>query len=239
MELDRFVMKLIGLDELEKSGVVANCRMNRERSLTGPNGYSRDLGFNPLHVLQRQAEGKPRVRWLDLCCGSGMALSEAAEVIHNEGMEARFEIIGVDLVGMFVQPPAESGCLRLLEQSLSTWKPIGRFDLITSVHGLHYIGDKLGLIERAVSWLTDDGHFAANLDLNNLRFGDSRLAGRTVVAELRKSGLQYSARKKLLTCEGHRAKLTRFRFLGADDQAGPNYTRQPAVNSYYERSEVE
>ena len=25
-----------------------------------------------------------------------------------------------------------------------------------------------------------------------------------------------------------------YRYLGADDQAGPNYTGQPAVDSYYE-----
>ncbi len=25
-----------------------------------------------------------------------------------------------------------------------------------------------------------------------------------------------------------------FTYLGADDQAGPNYTKQPAVNSLYE-----
>ena len=64
-------MKLLNDDELERSGVVANCRMNRERVLTGSNGYSREVGFNPLHYLrERTAPGRP-VAWLDLCCGTG------------------------------------------------------------------------------------------------------------------------------------------------------------------------
>jgi hypothetical protein len=44
------------------------------------------------------------------------------------------------------------------------------FDLITCVHGLHYVCDKLGLIARAASWLVEDGRFVANLALDNLRF---------------------------------------------------------------------
>ena len=232
-------MELLGLNDLERSGVVANCRMNRERSLTGPNGYSRDIGFNPLDVLRGKATGKDAVRWLDLCCGSGTALIEAAQVIHDEGNDADFEIIGIDLVGMFVQPTEKVKCLRLLEASLSNWKPNGPFDLITCIHGLHYVGDKLGVIAQAVSWLTDDGYFAANLDLNNFKFVGGRSAGRAVTVELRKSGLEYQARKKLLTCNGHRANSFPFRFLGADDEAGPNYTGQPAVDSYYERTELE
>ncbi|GAB3891420.1 hypothetical protein GCM10029964_064560 [Kibdelosporangium lantanae] len=32
---------------------------------------------------------------------------------------------------------------------------------------------------------------------------------------------------------GHRQVHLPVQYLGADDQAGPNYTGQPAVNSYY------
>ncbi len=39
------------------------------------------------------------------------------------------------------------------------------FDLITCVHGLHYAGDKLAVLTRAVDWLTPGGLFAADLDL--------------------------------------------------------------------------
>ena len=44
-------MKLLTDDMLERSAVVANCRMNRERDLLGSNGYDRELGFNPIDFL--------------------------------------------------------------------------------------------------------------------------------------------------------------------------------------------
>jgi hypothetical protein len=44
-------MNLLDDDFLERSAVVANCRMNRERELLGSNGYGRELGFNPLDFL--------------------------------------------------------------------------------------------------------------------------------------------------------------------------------------------
>ena len=41
--------------------------MNRERSLTGSNGYGRELGFDPIAELKpRASEGRPAA-WLDLC----------------------------------------------------------------------------------------------------------------------------------------------------------------------------
>lgn len=40
--------------------------------------------------------------------------------------------------------------------------------------------------------------------------------------------------KHLLRCNGRKGLKIPYRFLGADDCAGPNYTRQPAVLSYYE-----
>ena len=158
-------MKLMGDDELERSAVVANCRMNRERNLLGSNGYDRELGFNPLDFLKERITTTHPVTWLDLCCGTGRALSQAARQIHSEGLTSQIEIVGVDLVGMFDQTNSSPSCLRLVEASLSTWSPDRHFDLITCVHGLHYIGDKLGLIARAASWLAEDGLFVANLDL--------------------------------------------------------------------------
>ena len=47
-------MDLLDDDQLERSAVVANCRMNRERDLTGTNGYDRELGFNPLDLLKER-----------------------------------------------------------------------------------------------------------------------------------------------------------------------------------------
>lgn len=229
-------MNLLGDDELERSAVVANCRMNRDRGLLGSNGYDRELGFDPLDVL-RGALGEGRsAAWLDLCCGSGKALIEAARIVHDEGLDV--EIIGVDLAGMFRLVDPELNRLRLVEASLSVWRPDRSFDLITCVHGLHYVGDKLGLIARAVSWLTEDGLFTASLDLHNVKFADGKPAGRRIATDLRLVGLEYDRRRRLVTCRGRKVVDPPYRYLGADDHAGTNYTGQPAVDSYYVGSEA-
>ena len=114
-------MDLLTDDELERSAVVANCRMNRERDLAGSNGYGWELGLEPLDELtQRASEGCP-ASWLDLCCGSGKALIEAARIANAEGLNV--EIVGVDLVGMFLRPDPDLTCLRLVEASLTRWLP--------------------------------------------------------------------------------------------------------------------
>ena len=119
--------------------------------------------------------------------------------------------------------------------SLNSWRPDCHFDLITCVHGLHYIGDKLRLVADAAGWLTDDGWLVASLDLSSIKLGLGQSANRAVGSEFRRQGLPYDSRKKRVTCEGRKSVTMPFRYLGADDQAGPNYTGQPAVNSYYER----
>jgi SAM-dependent methyltransferase len=224
-------MKLLNDDELERSAVVANCRMNRERNLIGSNGYSNEVGFNPLDYLRDRIVPGRRVAWLDLCCGTGKALIEAARITHSKGVD--IEIVGVDLVGMFHRPDPELTHLQLVEASLRTWRPDCDFDLITCVHGLHYVGDKLGLVSRATTWLTDDGLLVANLDLKNLKLADGRARGRKIVSDLRRAGINYDGRKRLLVCPGQKVVSLPYQYLGADDGAGPNYTGQPAVDSYY------
>jgi SAM-dependent methyltransferase len=218
---------------LEQSAIVANCQMNRERNLTGPNGYEKDLGFEPMDFLRDRSEAKGKVKWLDLCCGTGKALIEAAEVSDAEGLPV--EIVGVDLVQMFHY--SDSARLTLIQASLTNWEPEDQFDLITSVHGLHYIGDKLGLIARIRSWLTDTGRFVANFDVKSIKLPDGRSASRFAASDLRSAGFDYSFRKKLIQCDGRGERQVAFRYLGADDKAGPNYTGQPAVDSYERLSE--
>ena len=74
----------------------------------------------------------------------------------------------------------------------------------------------------------------ANLDLANLKLADGRAAGRKVAPDLRRAGLDYDRRRRLVVCRGRRVVDLPYRYLGADDRAGPNYTGQPAVDSYYE-----
>jgi SAM-dependent methyltransferase len=226
-------MDMLTDDQLERSAVVANCRMNRERVLLGTNGYDKELGFDPLDFLRARAASGRRTTWLDLCCGTGRALIEAAGLADEEGFGSRISIVGVDLVGMFLKAGSDLDGLRLVEASLRTWQPEGQFDLITCVHGLHYVGDKFGLITRVASWLTDDGLFVANLDLENVKVS-TPIPRRRLMAELRRVGLEFDSRRRRVICRGRRGPALTFRYLGVDDRAGPNYTGQPAVDSYYE-----
>ncbi|MFG1958558.1 class I SAM-dependent methyltransferase [Nonomuraea sp. NPDC049028] len=230
-------MNLLDDDALERSSVVANCRMNRERRLPG---YNRELGIDVVDTLRvRRRAGEP-VRWLDLCCGTGYALGQAADLLGGEdgedgegGEGGEAEIVGVDLVGFFARTPCPPR-LRLITASVTTWRPEHPFDLITCVHGLHYIGDKLGLLARIGTWLADDGLFLANFDVRAIRLEGGAPAGRRLTTSLRSQGVRYDGRTRRIGWTGRRLIDLPYRYRGSDDQAGPNYTGQPAVNSYYE-----
>lgn len=66
--------------------------MNRERDLTGPNGYDIEIGFQLVEFLRDKVAANGTARWLDLCCGTGKALTQAATVIELEPIE----IVGAD-----------------------------------------------------------------------------------------------------------------------------------------------
>lgn len=194
--------------------MVANRAMNRERRLAGRDGYSRVLGFGIPGL-------PPGARWLDLCCGSGRALLDAVEARPD------LDITGVDLVGYFAAPRP----VRFVTASITAWEPAAAFDLITCVHGLHYVGDKLGALLRAASWLRDGGVFVANFDITGVQAPGG---ARRVLRALREGGFTYDSRAHRIRRDGLFAGALPFRYLGADDRAGPNYTGQPAVRSYYE-----
>ena len=234
----KVLVRLLNDETLEESAVVANCRMNRERELTGSNGYARELGLNLFDFVLARMVDCDRVGWLDLCCGTGRALVEAGRRIQADGLSSRLQIIGVDLVGLF-HPVDDLTSVRFIDASLTRWSPDRSFDLISCVHGLHYIGDKLGLIVRAASWLAEGGLFIANLDLKNLKFAGGSPGGRQVAAWLRSEGLEYDRRHRRVLCQGRKVLRPPFRYLGSDDEAGPNYTGQPAVDSHYERARLE
>ncbi|WP_405768125.1 class I SAM-dependent methyltransferase [Streptomyces sp. NBC_00080] len=214
---------LLSSPELERSSVVANNSMNRERGLTGVNSYARELGVDLLaHLAHR-----PAPSWLDLCSGEGRALREAASALQAEAV-----LTAVDLVGPLVPRPAPPA-LEEIVASVSSWTPARTYDLITCVHGLHYVGDQLGLLTRAASWLSEDGLLVAHFDPESVRHADGSTAARGVVSALRAAGYDYSPRHHRLTLRGARAVRLPFRYLGADPAAGPNYTGQPAIASHY------
>lgn len=215
---------LVGGDELERSSVVANNTMNRGRGLGGVNSYARELGIDPLAHLRARASAPS---WLDLCSGEGRALSEAASVLPPDAV-----LTGVDLVGPLVPVPAPPTVERV-RASVAQWAPERTYDLVTCVHGLHYVGDQLGLLSRAASWLAPDGLLLAQFDPDSIRRADGAPAGRAALKALRAAGFAYHARRHLLTLRGGRTTTLPFRYLGADPGAGPNYTGQPAVASFY------
>lgn len=97
-------MTLLDDEALWRSSVVANCAMNRERGLAS---YARELGM--------RIRLEPGQVWVDLCCGSGKALAEAARP------DAR--IIGVDLVDHHVPPRPGLG---FVVAPVDEWEPAER-----------------------------------------------------------------------------------------------------------------
>lgn len=102
---------------------------------------------------------------------------------------------------------------------------------------MHYVGDKLGLLVRAASWLAHGGWLVANFDVAGVRRADGTPFGRALTTALREAGFTYDTRHRRVGYTGEGRPRLPFAYLGADDRAGPNYTGQPAVNSYYESYE--
>jgi SAM-dependent methyltransferase len=215
-------------EALLTSAVVANNAMNRVRQLAGPNSYARELGFDPVDLLLDRPDDRPA--WLDLCCGSGRALIQAAARLHASGAGDRIALVGVDLVDAFDPVPA-GPAPELICAPLLGWHPARTFDLITCVHGLHYVGDKLGALARAASWLAPGGRLVADLDLAAVDTGEPTT--RRLAARLRAAGFTYDPRRRRISRTGPVVLDLPYAYLGADDRAGPNYTGQPAVRSYY------
>lgn len=99
--------KLLDDAALEFSSVVAHRFMNRERVLRGGNGYAREIGFDAFDFLAGRVAARGRAGWLDLCCGSGRALIDAAQLSRERELDDRIAIRGVDLVDHFARAPRE------------------------------------------------------------------------------------------------------------------------------------
>ncbi len=210
-------------EELELSGTVANCQMNRERELRGSNGYIAELGMDPVEWLRE----RHRSAWLDVCCGTGRALVQAAAEVHTEGIE----IDGVDLVSFYWPRATQTPGLTLHTSSIREFVPRRTYELITSVHGLHYVGDKLGTLSRLASWLAPDGLLLVHLDPADIYFdGSSR--PRQTLDLLRRAGCRWNGRRGLLRLSGEASFSVEY--LGATT-GGPNRTGQPSTKSHYQR----
>ncbi|MFT7642957.1 MAG: SAM-dependent methyltransferase [Pirellulaceae bacterium] len=227
--------ELLADRELERSDIVANNLMNRERNAFGTNSYAEELGVDPAEIVDKLLEGRETATWLDMCCGTGNALIDAAEHYYQLDLSSRISFLGIDLVQMFYGIPAHLSNVRFATASLHQWTPPQTVDFITCIHGLHYVGDKLGLLQRAVSWLSPGGVLMVNIDTDSLRLADGEPFGRRAVRLFHQLGFDYNRRLHLLTYTGGDQIDFGYEYLGADDNAGPNYTGQPAVNSIYQK----
>lgn len=182
--------------------------MNRTRGCTGKNSYQKDLSFDLMDFLRQRLIGNESVEWLDLCCGEGRALIETAAFFAGqetrENLPNNLRITRIDLAGMFRDYPAELIGLKFLELPIEDFEAARKFDLITCVHGLHYLGDKLSIIQKAASRLKEDGMLLANLELENLKLSEKKNSKRLFSDYLRKQGFEFDSRKRLLTLRGRR-----------------------------------
>ena len=228
-------MKLTPQEELLQSYVVANCRMNRKRGLSGINSYEKEVGFNiEIYLLEKAQLTPGKVSWLDICCGEGNALVEFCDHVGQKHFSDQILVTGIDLAGMFnLEHPARYQNLQLIETDFESWQTESRFDLITCIHGLHYIGDKLRMLQKANTMLKPEGLFIGNLSLENVRDHSNHSLGPALKSLWKDIGWEYSERKKLLKFSGNTKFPMKYEYIGADETAGPNYTGQEAVNSYY------
>jgi len=139
---------------------------------------------------------------------------------------------GIDLVDAFQTISRDITCVDFEVRSLVDWSSIVQFDLITCVHGLHYIGDKIKVLASVFERLTPEGVFIANLDLSNIQIENIDTEDYLLHC-FKKHDVQYNRRTRILECKGARQIDFSLIYKGANDEVGPNYTGQDAVCSVY------
>ena len=219
--------------DLLRSPVVANATMNRGRGLSGVNSYGRELRFDIVAFLERRVRERGGAVWLDACCGQGRALLEAGRQFAGTGWGSGVRIVGVDLVGMFEAGDAPN--VRLIAGDVAAFKPGVPVDLITCVHGLHYLGDKLGFLESAHAMLAPGGVFLGSLDPQNVRGGEARgSVWRQAAAFARRSGAAPDLKSHVLRLERGEARLDfGLAYAGAAASEQPHDSGITVVDSWY------
>lgn len=220
-------MQLLSENQLHLSAVVANNRMNRKRQATGINSYEKEFKFKPEDFLEDCLRKNGKASWADICCGEGNALIQTAQTLQTKFGKHSIRLLGIDLVDAYSGIPEQLHCLHFQTCAVAEWQATEAFDLITCVHGLHYVGDKLKTIEKCCAALTTEGLFIANFDYETVKCHTN------LKTLLKKSGLQYNSRTRILSCKGKKSVSFKLKFLGANDKAGPNYTGQEGVDSHY------
>ena len=224
---------MLRADELLSSPVVANATMNRGRGMSGVNSYERDLRFSLMDFLAERVRERGKALWYDACCGEGRALVEAGTRFAAAEWGRQVQIVGVDLVGMFT-PEQVPNCT-LTAANVAAFTLEEPADLITCVHGLHYLGDKLGFLRHAHAMLAPGGLLLAHLDPDNLRaFGAGASIWRQAVRHAAKGGVAVDFKGHVLRIARTEAPLNfGLTFQGATVSEQPNYTGITVIDSWY------
>ena len=135
--------------------------MNRFRRLYGPNSYATELCIDPLALLPQGG------RWLDVGCGTGVAVREAARKRPD------VTLVAVDLEAGFVTGEAPPSNLKFIQADVTRLALAGTFDLVTGVHVLHFVADQQAVIRRLAALAGTAGRLFANLDPNDIWLGES------------------------------------------------------------------
>lgn len=196
------------------------------------NSYEKEFKFRLEDFLADKIKELGLCAWLDLCCGEGRALLQACEYFSRSGLQEKIKLTGIDLLEVIQPADEKKPFLSFEAASVVTWQPKMKYDLITCSHGLHYLGDKLKVIAMATACLNDSGLFVAHLDLQNVLI-DGLPSAPLMKHLLKKYEIEYNTRSKIIKRQGPVNIDFKLEYLGADDNAGPNYTGQPAVTSHY------
>ena len=221
--------------DLLSSEVVVNAAMNRGRGLSGVNSYVRELRFDIAGFLARRVAERGRAAWYDACCGEGRALLEAASEWSATDWGQRVHILGVDLWDDLPAPVVAPG-VRFAAADVVTFDPGRPLDLVTCVHGLHYLGDKLAFLERAYALLDPGGLLVAHLDAANLRCKQQgAVVWPQVLRRVRKQGVDLTLDKHVLRLRKNETPL-RFgaAYGGATVSERPNCSGMVVVDSWYD-----
>jgi SAM-dependent methyltransferase len=215
--------------ELLASEIIANATMNRGRGLSGVNSYQKELRFDIAKFLQSRVETQGQAVWYDACCGEGRALAEAARQFGETDWGRHVRLIGSDLIDRYVgDMPARVQWMTGDVTTLSLDVPA---DLVTCVHGLHYLGDKLGFLENVYEKMAPGGIFLGHLDAANVRLPRpwARLLGR-----LRARGVDIKSGSQRLQMTKSSAPLKfGVTYEGATVSGQPNYTGITVIDSWY------
>jgi SAM-dependent methyltransferase len=224
--------RLLSNAELLASETVANSCMNRDRGLSGVNSYARELGFDIVDFLQERVVQNGEAFWYDACCGTGRALAQF--VNSGEPRAQAVRVLGVDLIGDFVASPASPAELRLVAADVVSFRPESPADLITCVHGIHYLGDKLKFLETVYAALAPGGVFIGHFDPANLRFTESGTDWSRLLRRIRAEGVNMEVRRHRLHMVRNDTPLSfGLVYQGAQRAEGPNFSGMVGVDSWY------